>query len=227
MGTIPSQITNLTIVYSTLYSDADQRKYQSSASLAFVRGIHRIPVNSPHKWPVTRKMFPFDDVITPCIACPWLPSHRPWPEPTLPNPAGIRPLACHPYHVNTNVSIIESFTVVSRKVSMYHDAVDSIYDIVKTQSTHTHTHKDRWFIHEIRTSNLDTLLAIILLHMRLVATASIQYYQQRFADRTNPLYNTTFVGTSSIAENTQIAFKFHHVLSTYMFHINSFNFPMM
>ena len=44
-------------------SDADQRKHQSSASLAFVRGIHRGPVNSPHKWPVTRKMFPFDDVI--------------------------------------------------------------------------------------------------------------------------------------------------------------------
>ena len=45
------------------YSDADQWKHQSSASLAFVRGIHRWPVNSPHKWPVTRKMFPFDDVI--------------------------------------------------------------------------------------------------------------------------------------------------------------------
>ena len=40
-----------------------QRKHQSSASLAFVREIHRGPVNSPHKWPVTRKMFPFDDVI--------------------------------------------------------------------------------------------------------------------------------------------------------------------
>ena len=63
MGTIASQITSLTIVYSTVYSDADQRKYQSSASLAFVWGIHRGPVNSPHKWPVTRKMFPFDDVI--------------------------------------------------------------------------------------------------------------------------------------------------------------------
>ena len=60
---IASQITSLTIVYSTVYSDADQRKHQSSASLAFVRGIHRRPVNSPHKWPVTRKMFPFDDVI--------------------------------------------------------------------------------------------------------------------------------------------------------------------
>ena len=63
MSTIASQITSLTIVYSTVYSDADQRKHQSSASLAFVWGIHRGPVNSPHKWSVTRKMFPFDDVI--------------------------------------------------------------------------------------------------------------------------------------------------------------------
>ena len=63
MDAIASQITSLTIVYSIVYSDADQRKHQSSASLAFVRGIHRGPVNSPHKWPVTRKMFPFDDVI--------------------------------------------------------------------------------------------------------------------------------------------------------------------
>ena len=63
MGTIASQITSLTIVYSTLYSGADQSKHQSSASLAFVWGIHRGPVNYPHKRPVTRKMFPFDDVI--------------------------------------------------------------------------------------------------------------------------------------------------------------------
>ena len=63
MGAIASQITSLTIVYSIVCSDADQRKHQSSASLAFVRGIHRGPVNSPHKWPVRRKMFPFDDVI--------------------------------------------------------------------------------------------------------------------------------------------------------------------
>ena len=49
--------------FSIVYSNADQRKHQSSASLAFVRGIHRGPVNSPHKWPVTRKMFPFDYVI--------------------------------------------------------------------------------------------------------------------------------------------------------------------
>ena len=63
MNTIASQITSLAIVYSTIYSGADQSKHQSSASLAFVRWIHRGPVNSPHKWPVTRKMFPFDDVI--------------------------------------------------------------------------------------------------------------------------------------------------------------------
>ena len=63
MGLISSQITSLTIVYSIVYSDADQRKHQSSASLAFVRGIHRGPVNSPCKWPVTRKMFTFDDVM--------------------------------------------------------------------------------------------------------------------------------------------------------------------
>ena len=63
MGEIASQIASLAIVYSTVYSEADQRKHQSIASLAFVRGIHRSPVNSPHKWPVTRKMFPFDDVI--------------------------------------------------------------------------------------------------------------------------------------------------------------------
>ena len=63
MGAMASQITSLTIVYSTFYSDADQSKLQSSASLAFVWRIHRWPVNSPHKRPVTRAMFPFDDVI--------------------------------------------------------------------------------------------------------------------------------------------------------------------
>ena len=69
MGAIASPITSLTIVYSTVYSDADQRKHQNSALLAFAWeftgpwGIHRGPVNSPYKWPVTQKMFPFDDVI--------------------------------------------------------------------------------------------------------------------------------------------------------------------
>ena len=55
----------------TVYSGADQRKHQSSASLAFVRGIHRWPVNSPHEGPVTQKMFPFDDVIMPYWALLW------------------------------------------------------------------------------------------------------------------------------------------------------------
>ena len=72
MGVMASQITSPTSVYSTVYSGVDQRKHnsgvdqrkhKSSVSLAFVWGSHRGPVNSPHKWPVTRKMFPFDDVI--------------------------------------------------------------------------------------------------------------------------------------------------------------------
>ena len=63
MSAMVSQIPSLTIVYSTVYSGTVQRKHRSSASLAFVRGIHRSPVNSPHKGPVTREMLPFDDVI--------------------------------------------------------------------------------------------------------------------------------------------------------------------
>ena len=63
MRAMVSQITSFIIVYSTYHSGGDQRKHQSSASLAFVCGIPRWPVNSPHKGSVTRKMFPFDDVI--------------------------------------------------------------------------------------------------------------------------------------------------------------------
>ena len=63
MSTMASQITSVLIVCAIVCSGEDQRKHQSSASLAFVRGIHRWPINSPHKGPVTRKMFPFDDVI--------------------------------------------------------------------------------------------------------------------------------------------------------------------
>ena len=66
-GAMASQITSLAILCSTVYSDVDQRKHQSSASLAFVWRIHRWLVNSPHKWSVTWKMFPFDDVIM--ISC--------------------------------------------------------------------------------------------------------------------------------------------------------------
>ena len=53
MSAMSSQITGNTILYSTIFSGADQRKHQSSASLAFVWWIHRWPVNSPHKGPVT------------------------------------------------------------------------------------------------------------------------------------------------------------------------------
>ena len=63
MGPMASQITSPAIAYSAVYAGADKRTHESSASLALVRGIHRGPMNSPHKWPVTRKMFPFDDVI--------------------------------------------------------------------------------------------------------------------------------------------------------------------
>ena len=63
MGAMVSQTTRLTIVYSTVYSGADQREHKSPTSLAFVRGIPRSPMNSPHKWPVTQKILPFDDVI--------------------------------------------------------------------------------------------------------------------------------------------------------------------
>ena len=70
MSTMASQITSLTIGYSTIYSGTGP----TTASLAFVRGIHRWLVNSPHKGPITRKMFSFDDVIMKYIASrgiPW------------------------------------------------------------------------------------------------------------------------------------------------------------
>ena len=105
MGGLASQITSITIVYSSVHSGADQRKYQSSASLAFVRWIHRWAVNSSHKWPVTRKMFPFDDVIM------WFTSYPPGgagegaqhltPEGTQNNTQEVKsdetlPFYCHP-----------------------------------------------------------------------------------------------------------------------------------
>ena len=78
MSVVAFQITSLWIVHSTVCLGTDQRKHQSSALLAFVRGIHQWPVNSPHKGPVTWKMFPFDDIIITreitllnFIHCPW------------------------------------------------------------------------------------------------------------------------------------------------------------
>ena len=74
MSAMASQITGVSMVCSTVCSGADQRIHQSSASLAFVRGIHRWPETFPHKLPVTRKMFPFDDVIKRRfgLPAPWL-----------------------------------------------------------------------------------------------------------------------------------------------------------
>ena len=62
MSATASQITSLSVVFSNDCFGADQRKHQSSASLAFMRGSYRRPVNSPHKGPVIRKMFPYDGV---------------------------------------------------------------------------------------------------------------------------------------------------------------------
>ena len=63
MSAMASHITGISIVYSTVRLGADQRKHQHFAPLAFVRGIHRWPVNSLYNVPVKRKMFPFDDAI--------------------------------------------------------------------------------------------------------------------------------------------------------------------
>ena len=56
IGTMAHKITIVSIVCPTVCSDADQMKHQSSASLAFVRGIHRWAVDYPHKWQVKRKV---------------------------------------------------------------------------------------------------------------------------------------------------------------------------
>ena len=63
MCAVASQITGVSIVCSSVCWSVDQRIQQYPASMPFVRGIHRWPVHYPHKWPVTGKMFPFDDVI--------------------------------------------------------------------------------------------------------------------------------------------------------------------
>ena len=92
MGAMASQITVVSTVCSVVCSGADQRKHRSFAWLVFLRGIHRSPVDSPHKGPVTRKMFPFDDVIMKATqeangsaAIPWIdsvttPTYDRWPD---------------------------------------------------------------------------------------------------------------------------------------------------
>ena len=63
MSSMTFRFTGVSIVYSTVCSDADQRKHHSSTLLALVTGIHQWRVNSLHKEPVTREIFPFDDII--------------------------------------------------------------------------------------------------------------------------------------------------------------------
>ena len=72
MTTIASQITSLTVVYSTVYSDADQRKHQSSASLAFVWGIHRDQLRGKcfhlmtSSWRISNVEIFFPLIVLPC-----------------------------------------------------------------------------------------------------------------------------------------------------------------
>ena len=63
MGAMTSQITRLTIAYSTVYSGADQRKRQKLRVTGLCAGNSPVTGDSPHKGPVTQKMSPFDDVI--------------------------------------------------------------------------------------------------------------------------------------------------------------------
>ena len=57
MSAMASQITGVSIVCSKICLSADQKKHTNSVLLAFVRGIPRWQVDSPHKGPITRKMF--------------------------------------------------------------------------------------------------------------------------------------------------------------------------
>ena len=124
MGTMAYQITSLTIVYSTVYSGADQRNPQSSPWLAFVRGIHRWPVNSPHKWWVTRKMLPFDDVIM-------LPANlvkfrrKPWYWLLTWSTLQQRHYGCHgvSHHLHRDCLLNHLFKYTSKKTSKLSDTV--------------------------------------------------------------------------------------------------------
>ena len=72
MGTIASQITSFTIVYSIVYSDLFRCRSKKTSKLRLTglcAGNSPGPVNSLHKWPVTWKMFPFDVII---MKVPWL-----------------------------------------------------------------------------------------------------------------------------------------------------------
>ena len=117
-----SQITSVSIFWSTICSGADQGKYQSSASLASVREIHRWLVDSSHKGKVTRKTFLFDDVIMVLGQLIWRPGPGRWNHSTASfhisrcdvswSPrcgtrivvSGITIRACPPYGVDTQIA---------------------------------------------------------------------------------------------------------------------------
>ena len=63
MGAIESQIISLTIAYSIIFFRRRSKKTSKLRVTGLCAGNSPGTVNSPHKWPVTRKMFPFDDVI--------------------------------------------------------------------------------------------------------------------------------------------------------------------
>ena len=114
MSVMASQVTGVSIVCS-VGSDADQKRHQISTSLAFVSGIQRWPMNSPHKMPVTPKMFPFDNVIMNSSALVMLKrkrcrdaygvatSHLSLSEPNAPN--GLTPSKIHLYPPDRYLSI--------------------------------------------------------------------------------------------------------------------------
>ena len=165
MSAMVSQIVSPTIVYSTVYSGADQRKHQSSASLAFVRGIPRWPVNSPHKGPVMRKMFLFDDVS--CILYKW------WNEiiHTFPNfSLGLNKLF-HP-HFTRHVIIYQCW-YYSKSMSVPRGP--PLYkDIVLSLTWEPHTWKDALYI-ETGPRRLYTFIVALWQHGDVSWTSLVQF----------------------------------------------------
>ena len=147
INAIASQITSIAIVYSAIYSGAYQRKHQSSASLAFVRGIHRWPVNSPYKGPVTRQMshVSFDDVIMVTDKMCWYNRHHSCRDmgagkSVLVNPRHIKCRSkslCEPSPVTSVTWQINDVTFIRSIASVIHTIKISACSILKNL--------DRWY----------------------------------------------------------------------------------
>ena len=131
ISTMASQITSVSTVYSTVCSGSDRRKHQSSASLAFVRGILRWPVNSPLKGPVTRKMLPFDDVIihntTTITGHPSINHHHHRHRHHHPNPPTHPPTHSYPPIIHHPLASKQSIIIISSvsSTSMPHNQCQS------------------------------------------------------------------------------------------------------